>query len=907
MPIQGKLMSTIWIDGKEHKVEENKNLLETILSLGYDLPYFCWHPSLGSVGSCRQCAIKKYPNQQDTQGQIVMACMEPATDGLSLSIEEKDVSEFRKQVIEWLMVNHPHDCPVCDEGGECHLQDMTVMTGHAYRRSRFKKRTHKNQDLGPCINHEMNRCIQCYRCVRFYDDYAGGDDLQVFAAHDHVYFGRHEDGTLESEFSGNLVEVCPTGVFTDKTLKEHYTRKWDLTSAPSVCQHCSLGCNILGGERYGSLRRILSRFNPEVNGYFICDRGRFGYDHVNSDERIRNSRKKKDGQWEDIPANEAIEQLSNLASGDLMGIGSPRASLESNYALRMLVGSENYYNGIGEKENKMLQGALHFLNQGSVRTPSLKEIEQCDAVIVIGEDLTNTAPMLDLALNQSVRVQPLKSIEKIGVPEWNDAAVREYLQDKKGPLYVLTPERSKLDRIATKCFRDGTEELSRLVLAIGRQLDNGMPDAGTTKYGAEVVKEIADALAGADNPLVIAGTSLADEYLFKSAINLANALKKSNEKAAVSFVFPECNSLGTAMLEEKGLEEAISSNGQYETVVILENDLYRRGSSTVVNKFLDRFKNVIVLDHSSNPTAERADLLLAAGTFAEAEGTLVNNEGRAQRFFQVQAADEEVNESWRWISKSGKLNKHRHFEDLTGFDDLIKSIETELDQFKGISQAAPGAAYRINGQKLTRAPHRYSGRTAMFADHSVAEARPPQDEDSPLSFTMEGYRDMSSGATTAFYWSPGWNSAQAINKFRNEVADGKVAGEPGIRLIEAAEENRFNYFELAANNPKEQVDWNVLPRHHIFGSEELSMKSQAIRDRSPGPGITMNEERAKQLNIEQGELIIGVIDQDEILFKVQLIKDWPWDNLGISIGFPGLPYIDSHTVIQLKKRDGDVD
>ena len=193
------------------------------------------------------------------------------------------------EVIEWLMTNHPHDCPVCDEGGECHLQDMTVMTGHDYRRFRFRKRTYRNQYLGPFVNHEMNRCIQCYRCVRFYRDYADGRDLDAFAAHNHVFFGRQADGILENEFSGNLVEVCPTGVFTDKTLKQHYTRKWDLTTAPSICVHCSVGCNTIAGERYGSLRRILSRYNSQVNGYFLCDRGRFGYEFVNSDKRIKSA------------------------------------------------------------------------------------------------------------------------------------------------------------------------------------------------------------------------------------------------------------------------------------------------------------------------------------------------------------------------------------------------------------------------------------------------------------------------------------------------------------------------------------------------------------------------------------------------------------------------------------------
>ncbi|MEJ2644488.1 MAG: 2Fe-2S iron-sulfur cluster-binding protein, partial [Gammaproteobacteria bacterium] len=238
-------MATIFIDGRPFEVDGDKDLLDQCLSLGFDLPYFCWHPALGSVGSCRQCAVKQFKDENDTEGQIVMACMTPASDGTRISIDDPEARRFRAGIVELLMTNHPHDCPVCDEGGECHLQDMTVMTGHNYRDYRFNKRTFRNQDLGPFLNHEMNRCITCYRCVRFYQDYAGGTDLVAMASKNHVYFGRHVDGALENEFSGNLVEVCPTGVFTDKSLKAHYTRKWDLQTAPSVCVHCGHGCNIL--------------------------------------------------------------------------------------------------------------------------------------------------------------------------------------------------------------------------------------------------------------------------------------------------------------------------------------------------------------------------------------------------------------------------------------------------------------------------------------------------------------------------------------------------------------------------------------------------------------------------------------------------------------------------------------
>ena len=321
---------------------------------GFNIPYFCWHPALHSVGACRQCAVKQFKDEHDERGRIVMSCMTPVADGARISIDDPEVLAFRKSIIEFLMLNHPHDCPVCDEGGECHLQDMTVMTGHNYRRSRFKKRTYRNQNLGPFINHEMNRCIQCYRCVRFYRDYAGGRDLEVFASHDHVYFGRHEDGVLENEFSGNLVEICPTGVFTDKTLKRHYSRKWDLQTAPSVCVHCGLGCNTIPGERYGILRRIQNRYNDAVNRYFLCDRGRYGYEFVNSERRIREPMLKRSDL--PVPKGEVMQHLSRLLyfGARVIGIGSPRASLEANFALRSLVGEEHFYTGLSEVDERLL-------------------------------------------------------------------------------------------------------------------------------------------------------------------------------------------------------------------------------------------------------------------------------------------------------------------------------------------------------------------------------------------------------------------------------------------------------------------------------------------------------------------------------------------------------------------------
>ena len=309
-------MPTIFIDGQELQVKDGENILEACLNAGLNLPYFCWHPAMGSVGSCRQCALLQYQNEEDTQGRIVMGCMTSVSEGARFSVSAEKAAEFRSAVVESLMLNHPHDCPVCAEGGECHLQDMTVMVGHRDRRYTGTKNTFRNQYLGPLIHHEMNRCITCYRCERYYKDYAGGRDLGAQASHDHVYFGRHEEGVLESEFSGNLVEVCPTGVFTDKPFLKHYSRKWDLQSAPSICSGCAVGCNIAPGERYGKLKRIHNRYNNEVNGYFLCDRGRFGSGYVNSDARLDYAGiRKPDDSFFAVHHRQAIDTAANWIKG----------------------------------------------------------------------------------------------------------------------------------------------------------------------------------------------------------------------------------------------------------------------------------------------------------------------------------------------------------------------------------------------------------------------------------------------------------------------------------------------------------------------------------------------------------------------------------------------------------------
>jgi len=475
-------MATIYVDGKSYEVDGADNLLQACLSLGLDIPYFCWHPALGSVGACRQCAVKQYANPEDKRGRIVMSCMSPSTDNTYISIEDEEAKAFRASIVELLMTNHPHDCPVCEEGGHCHLQDMTVMTGHDRRRYRFTKRTHQNQDLGPFINHEMNRCIACYRCVRYYKDYAGGEDLGVYGAHDNVYFGRYTDGTLESEFSGNLTEVCPTGVFTDKTHSSRYNRKWDMQFAPSICQQCSVGCNISPGERYGELRRIENRYNGSVNHYFLCDRGRFGYGYVNRSDRPRQPMLREGAALAVASVDDALDAaIAALRGKKVIGIGSPRASIETNFALRSLVGEANYSTGMAAAEQSLVELALKVLQTEAVETPSLRDIEGKDGVLVLGEDVTQTAPRIALALRQSVKNKALRLAAERKTAGWQDLAVQNIAQHEKSPLYITSLSGTRLDDAATGVCMAAADDQARMGFAIAHCIDESAPWCRTWK------------------------------------------------------------------------------------------------------------------------------------------------------------------------------------------------------------------------------------------------------------------------------------------------------------------------------------------------------------------------------------------------------------------------------------------
>jgi NADH-quinone oxidoreductase subunit G len=880
-------MAEIEIDGIAYPAAAGENLLKTCLSLGLNLPYFCWHPALGSVGACRQCAVIQYQNPEDQQGRLVMACMTPVAPGLRISLQAPQAQDFRAGIIELLMTNHPHDCPVCEEGGECHLQDMTEMSGHTFRRYRSLKRTHRNQNLGPFIKHEMNRCIACYRCVRFYQDYCGGDDLQVFAAHNHVYFGRSEDGVLASEFSGNLAEVCPTGVFTDKTFSRHYTRRWDLQSAPSVCAHCGLGCNTSPGEREGALRRIVNRYHGEINGYFLCDRGRFGYDFVNSGKRLRHCELRNQPPLSALGAANYFAKLLEKAQG-VIGIGSPRASLEANFALREIVGAENFYAGIAAPEHACLRAIMEITRAQPVRIASLREIEQADAVFVLGEDVSNTAPRLALSLRQATRQAAYLAADRLKVPRWQDAAARLAAQQTRSPLFIASCAETRLDAVAAQTYRGAPEALARLGYAVAHALCPQAPSVDDLPPAlAALAAGIAQALAAAERPLIVSGTGCQSAEVIHAAAQIACALAvlRGMRPTALHFAVPECNSLGLAMLEAKPLAQAFAAveSGAADTLIVLENDLYRRASQAEVDGLLAKARQSIALDALANATTAGVQLALPAASFAESEGTFISSEGRAQRFFSVFPPAEPVRPSWHWLRDGGR----KHWANVEA---LTAACAAALPTLAPIAAAAPAAGFRIQGQKIPRQTHRYSGRTALLAHQRIHEPKQTVDAESALAFSMEGAQAGRPAALNPYVWAPGWNSSQALNKFQDEVGGALRGGDPGLRLLEPAAQPAIQWRQaLAAAAPARGLRLTYL--HLVFGSEELSMRATAVAERAASPYLALHPQDAAALGLQEGEVI--EIRQGGALIRLplRLLPGLAQGLIGIPHGWPSLAWL----------------
>src|SRR5699024_1658411 len=417
--------------------------------------------------------------------------------------------------------------------------------------------------------------------------------------------------------------------------------------------------------------------------------------------------------------------------------------------------------------------ALSLLQRFADRLPSMRQTEGCDAVLVLGEDVTQTAPRLALSLRQAVRNQHKALATGKGIPKWHARGVRDNGQYSYSPLFIASPTATRLDDVATGLTRERPDAIARLGFAVAHALDSAAPQPEELDDDLrEQAEPIAEALQGADKPLIVVGTSLGSEAILEAGGNIMQALTAANDNSGL-FVTPlEANSIGMAMMDGLAVDDALAQveNGAADTLVVMENDLFNRVGRTRAESAMKAARSVIVIDHCMTDTVAGGDYVLPAGSFVEADGTYINNAGRAQRAFQAFIPEGPMQEAWRWCAELAVEGSEVPV--WPGMAEIIDAIVAELPQFTGIEKAAPSTSFRKAGMRFPRSPHRYSARTALYANVNVHEPLPVTDHDSPMSFTMEGYYGQDTPhANRAYSWAPGWNSnQQSISKFQDEVS-----------------------------------------------------------------------------------------------------------------------------------------
>ncbi len=613
-------MPKLTIDQRPIEVPAGTKVIAAAERLGIMIPRFCYHPGLGSFGACRLCAVKFL--EGPVKG-VQMSCMEDARDGMVVSTTDPEAVDFRRYVIEWLMLNHPLDCPVCDEGGHCLLQDETISGGHGLRRYLGPKRTYRDQYLGALVQHEMNRCIQCWRCRNFYQEFAGYRDFGALQIGNRMYFGRYQDGPLESPFSGNLIDVCPTGVLTDRPAR-FIGRRWDFERAPSLCLHCSLGCNTTGSARYRAVVRQEGRFHEAVNGHFICDRGRFGLfyeSHPERPHRARSAGAEGDGPVAlAAPAARRAGIVERFGPGAVACLGSARSSLETQAMLqrfcRALGWPEPRFFALPSREAKVRAAVSRLDARLAV---SMRELEEADFILALGADPVNEAPMLALALRQA----------------WRRGA----------QVAVLDPRPVSLPLAFEHLpLRPGDLEPAMAVLAaaaLGKErLPAGWGELPPNGNFSSPLQDRLAALGGllgrSRRPVLICGADIVRATTPDLAADLALGLLGAGLAPGLFYLLPGANAFGAGLLSpaagQSPLLEALEA-GQVKALIAVENDLrWDYPDQGRLALALDKLELLVALDYLPSATVQRADIVFPTLTlFEKSPAAFINQEGRVQQ------------------------------------------------------------------------------------------------------------------------------------------------------------------------------------------------------------------------------------------------------------------------------------
>ncbi len=630
-----KLVS-LTIDEQQVTVPAGTLIVNAAKKLGIDIPVFCYHPKMEPVGMCRQCLVEVgRPVIDRATGQPVLepngspkiqfgpkletACTTPVSEGMVVIGTSEKVVAGRRDILEFLLTSHPLDCPICDKGGECPLQNLTLRYGPGQSRFNYDEKMHlsKHFPLGELIYLDRERCIQCGRCVRFQANIVGEPVIGFYDRGRSIEIITNSEPGFDSYFSGNTTDICPVGALTTADFR-FQARPWELCSTASICSHCPVGCNLTINLRREAradgelvIKRILPRQNESVNEIWICDKGRFGYHYTESIQRLTQPLVRREGELVEIGWEEVLSYVAENfthAGKSFLALASGRLSNEDLFSLSELAnglgGSQALYTHMG--------GGDLVTQVGVQKGTNLSALGKGSVVLVVASDLEEEAPIWYLRVKQAA--------------------------DRGAKLIVANPRPTTLERNANQVVRYayGSEATTVLAMINAMSAKQNFPKAPKLQQGGEGIKTAAETISAADNLIIFYGSEgmglEASQALAQACANLlvvTDHTRKPNN--GLIAVWPHANDQGAWELGYRPLPDLEKAFHEFEAIYIAAADPV--GDNPALADVVRESGFVVVQDMFLTETARLADVILPVQPITEREGTFTSGERRVQRFY----------------------------------------------------------------------------------------------------------------------------------------------------------------------------------------------------------------------------------------------------------------------------------
>ncbi len=616
---------TLIIDGREVSATEGEMLHDAAKRGDVEIPVFCYEPKLGDpVGACRMCLV-------EIEGipKLQTSCSTPVRDGMVVHTRTDQVKHAQSAVVEFLLVNHPLDCPVCDKGGECPLQDISMGWGPGKSRMTDQKRHfEKPIELSPLVAIDRERCILCYRCVRFSQEVAEDEQLQLLERGDRTFVGTFDDRPYVAPFHGNITDLCPVGALTSYTYRFR-ARPWDIEQAGSVCTLCPSQCNVSFTVRDERVKRVVSRDNAEVDDGWLCDRGRYGFEMFDAEERVRAPRLRGgvEASWEDAIAKAAAAlKAGGAQSAAIVGDASNEEGYLVQRIIREALGSPNVDSRSSRGPSRETQARLDHPDLSA----RVRDIDNAEAILVIGTDPLHSSPILDLRIRKAIRRNGAKLAVATEQPTALDGGAAAATHYAPGGATLFLSELANCLRLPNEGHASGVAEVLRDAESVAIVWGDRIAREGEGALTALLDVAKALNLAGKDNSGLLEVPGLTNARGLREAGCLPDAGPGLSEtKAALSTAEgPNAAFVGKSTEEIRAAFES----GELKTILLFGADPLRDFPDTEAwKRALAAADHIVAFSTFENATTAMADVVLPLETHAEKDGTVSHPDGRLQR------------------------------------------------------------------------------------------------------------------------------------------------------------------------------------------------------------------------------------------------------------------------------------